>query len=47
MEIQRMFPPIFGGFRKALKDIKYGGYVIPEGWQFSENLKLSFFSAIY
>ncbi|KAK9268433.1 hypothetical protein L1049_000183 [Liquidambar formosana] len=33
METLRMFPPVFGGFRKALKDIEYGGYVIPKGWQ--------------
>ncbi|CAJ2634047.1 unnamed protein product [Trifolium pratense] len=33
METLRMFPPIFGGFRKAATDIKYGGYIIPKGWQ--------------
>lgn len=33
METMRMFPPIFGGFRKALKDIEYDGYLIPKGWQ--------------
>ncbi|XP_059664622.1 cytochrome P450 716B1-like [Cornus florida] len=33
METMRMFPPIFGGFRKTLKDIEYGGYLIPKGWQ--------------
>ncbi|KAK9211839.1 hypothetical protein WN943_001217 [Citrus x changshan-huyou] len=33
METQRRLPPIFGGFRIALKDIEYGGYVIPKGWQ--------------
>ncbi|KAJ4726093.1 Cytochrome P450 [Melia azedarach] len=33
LETLRMFPPIFGGFRKALKDIEYGGYLIPQGWQ--------------
>ncbi|KAK9212636.1 hypothetical protein WN943_002018 [Citrus x changshan-huyou] len=32
-DLAKMFPPIFGGFRKALKDIEYGRYVIPEGWQ--------------
>lgn len=41
METQRRLPPIFGGFRIALKDIEYGGYVIPKGWQVSENLELS------
>lgn len=29
-----------------MKDIEYGGYVIPEGWQVSENLEASIFSAI-
>uniref|UniRef100_A0A2N9F2Q7 Cytochrome P450 n=1 Tax=Fagus sylvatica TaxID=28930 RepID=A0A2N9F2Q7_FAGSY len=33
METLRMLPPVFGGFRKALKDIEYGGYLIPKGWQ--------------
>ncbi|XP_057461096.1 beta-amyrin 28-monooxygenase-like [Actinidia eriantha] len=32
LETLRVFPPIFGGFRKALKDIEYGGYLIPQGW---------------
>jgi cytochrome P450 len=36
METLRMHPPVFGGFRKALKDIEYGGYLIPKGWQVSE-----------
>ncbi|KAE8125586.1 hypothetical protein FH972_020369 [Carpinus fangiana] len=33
METLRMVPPAFSGFRKALKDIEYGGYLIPKGWQ--------------
>lgn len=33
METLRMFPPVFGGFRKAVADIEYGGYLIPKGWQ--------------
>ncbi|CAH2040587.1 unnamed protein product [Thlaspi arvense] len=33
METPRMVPPVFGGFRKTLEDIEYGGYQIPEGWQ--------------
>lgn len=36
MELLRTIPPIFGGFRKALKDIEYGGYLIPKGWQVRE-----------
>lgn len=32
MEILRMIPPIFGNFRRALKDIEYEGYLIPKGW---------------
>ncbi|KAF3453481.1 hypothetical protein FNV43_RR03921 [Rhamnella rubrinervis] len=33
METLRVVPPVFGGFRKALKDIEYDGYLIPKGWQ--------------
>ncbi|XWS09813.1 hypothetical protein CRYUN_Cryun39dG0021500 [Craigia yunnanensis] len=33
METLRLFPPIFGGFRKAVKDFEYGGYLIPKDWQ--------------
>ncbi|XP_061370400.1 taxadiene 5-alpha hydroxylase-like [Gastrolobium bilobum] len=33
METLRMIPPVFGGFRKAVADIEYGGYLIPKGWQ--------------
>ncbi|XP_045819223.1 taxadiene 5-alpha hydroxylase-like [Trifolium pratense] len=32
-ELMRMVPPLFGGFRKALKDTSYQGYNIPKGWQ--------------
>ncbi|XP_027190862.1 beta-amyrin 28-monooxygenase-like isoform X2 [Cicer arietinum] len=32
-ELMRMIPPLFGGFRKALKDTSYQGYHIPKGWQ--------------
>ncbi|MED6184221.1 hypothetical protein PIB30_045394 [Stylosanthes scabra] len=33
LETLRVFPPIFGGFRKAVTDIEYDGYIIPKGWQ--------------
>ncbi|KAL5548331.1 hypothetical protein UlMin_003562 [Ulmus minor] len=33
METLRVVPPVFGGFKKAVKDIEYGGYIIPKGWQ--------------
>ncbi|XP_030453530.1 cytochrome P450 716B1-like [Syzygium oleosum] len=33
METLRMVPPVFAGFRVAVKDIDYGGYLIPKGWQ--------------
>ncbi|XP_022976494.1 taxadiene 5-alpha hydroxylase-like [Cucurbita maxima] len=33
LETLRLFPPVFGGFRVALKDIQLGGYTIPKGWQ--------------
>lgn len=35
LETLRTVPPVFGGFRKALRDIEYGGYLIPDGWQAS------------
>ncbi|XP_074578676.1 taxadiene 5-alpha hydroxylase-like isoform X2 [Curcuma longa] len=34
MEVLRMIPPIFGNFRRALKDIEYEGFIIPKGWYF-------------
>ncbi|KAA0046464.1 taxadiene 5-alpha hydroxylase-like [Cucumis melo var. makuwa] len=33
METLRLYPPVFGGFRVALKDIQLGAYTIPKGWQ--------------
>lgn len=33
MEILRLIPPAFGGFRQVLKDIEFDGYLIPKGWQ--------------
>lgn len=32
-EAIRLFPPIFGSFRKAIIDIKYEGFIIPKGWK--------------
>ncbi|CAN0901045.1 Cytochrome P450 716B1, partial [Linum grandiflorum] len=32
-ETMRMYPPLFGGFRVALEDIHFQGYLIPKGWQ--------------
>lgn len=36
-----MIPPVFGGFRKALKDVEFGGYLIPKGWQVSIHAELT------
>lgn len=32
-ESMRLFPPIFGSFRKAVSDIEYEGFTIPKGWK--------------
>ena len=32
-ELLRLIPPVLGVFRKAAKDISFGGYDIPKGWQ--------------
>ncbi|KAF7142019.1 hypothetical protein RHSIM_Rhsim06G0118200 [Rhododendron simsii] len=32
-ESMRLFPPIFGSFRKAIADIEYEGFIIPKGWK--------------
>ncbi|KAL4189962.1 hypothetical protein AMTRI_Chr08g209630 [Amborella trichopoda] len=32
-ELMRMTPPVFGNFKKALKDTTFGGFDIPKGWQ--------------
>ncbi|KAF7833523.1 taxadiene 5-alpha hydroxylase [Senna tora] len=32
-ESMRLFPPIFGSFRKAITDIHYEGFTIPKGWK--------------
>lgn len=32
-ESMRLFPPIFGSFRKAIVDIEYEGFNIPKGWK--------------
>ncbi|KAL2938823.1 hypothetical protein RDABS01_022272, partial [Bienertia sinuspersici] len=32
-ESMRLFPPIFGSFRRAITDIKFDGYTIPKGWK--------------
>ncbi|PIA50590.1 hypothetical protein AQUCO_01200055v1 [Aquilegia coerulea] len=33
LEILRIFPPIFAGFRRTREDSEFGGYLIPKGWQ--------------
>ncbi|KAL4569935.1 hypothetical protein LXL04_025583 [Taraxacum kok-saghyz] len=32
-ETMRLFPPIFGSFRKATTDIEFEGFTIPRGWK--------------
>ncbi|GLJ28952.1 hypothetical protein SUGI_0571200 [Cryptomeria japonica] len=50
-ETLRMFAPGFGGFRKAITDIHYEGYIIPKGWKvlwtnYSTNLKEEYFNEL-
>ncbi|KAL6838394.1 hypothetical protein ACP4OV_031800 [Aristida adscensionis] len=33
METLRMVPPVFNTVRRALRDVEFGGYLIPRGWQ--------------
>jgi hypothetical protein len=39
-ETLRIVPPVVGGFRTALEDIEYDGYLIPKGWQVNDNLNV-------
>ncbi|XP_021735153.1 taxadiene 5-alpha hydroxylase-like [Chenopodium quinoa] len=32
-ESVRLFPPIFGSFRRATSDIEFDGFTIPQGWK--------------
>ena len=38
LETLRMVPPVFAGFRTALKNIEFGGYLIPKGWKVSNSI---------
>jgi retinoid hydroxylase len=31
-EVERLYPPVGGGFRKVIKTTQFNGYQIPEGW---------------
>jgi hypothetical protein len=42
----RMFPLLFGGFRKPVKDPECGGYIIPEGWQLNSPV-LTFYLILF
>jgi retinoid hydroxylase len=32
-EVERLFPPVGGGFRGVLKSLAFNGYQVPAGWQ--------------
>ncbi|XP_028070257.1 taxane 13-alpha-hydroxylase-like [Camellia sinensis] len=32
-ELMRMTPPVFGNFKRTSRDISFGGFHIPKGWQ--------------
>lgn len=46
-ESMRLFPPIFGSFRKAIVDIEFEGFTIPKGWKVHINLCSSFLFYFY
>lgn len=41
-ESMRLFPPIFGSFRKAITDIEYEEFTIPRGWKVNITSFLSY-----
>ncbi|PIA27480.1 hypothetical protein AQUCO_07700033v1 [Aquilegia coerulea] len=47
LETLRIIPPAFGGFRRTSKDVEYGGYLIPKGWQVSLKLYITFGTDIH
>ena len=32
-EVERLYPPVGGGFRGVVKDFEFKGYYVPQGWQ--------------
>ncbi|MBP0000209.1 MAG: cytochrome P450 [Cyanobacteria bacterium SID2] len=32
MEVERLHPPVGGGFRRVVKPFEFGGYCVPAGW---------------
>ncbi|MCD7471399.1 hypothetical protein HAX54_011808 [Datura stramonium] len=46
-ESMRLFPPIFGSFRKAIADIEFDGFTIPKGWKVLWTTYGTHFSAEY
>lgn len=37
LETLRIYPPVYGAFKKVLKDFEYEGHTIPKGWQVRKN----------
>lgn len=47
LEMLMMIPPLFGSFRRALKDVEFDGYLIPKGWQVGRENSKNFVTNCY
>lgn len=40
-EVERLYPPVAGGFRGVVKSFTFNGYYVPEGWQILYSIQLT------